>query len=174
MGNYQGWRVLEGPLGLQLPSQREKVWEFLEKWNIPVGCGILGGNGAGDPRASCPSAPGTAPGHWDPLETPAGLSLCFPILLSGITRLDPGTPEQLGTVWALGFSLGISPRTCTGGAVPGPVLGMLLLGWLGVTCCSLGCFCAHPRIPGSLTHGNIPSRAWSRGGENTQQCQWGV
>lgn len=53
---------VEGPGGFPGPaaahSQREKVWEFLEKRNIPMGrgctlgCGILGGNGAGDPELS--------------------------------------------------------------------------------------------------------------------------
>lgn len=49
-----------------------------------LGCGILGGNGAGDP--------GAAPQLLAiPKGSPGRLSLCFPILL------DPGTP--LGTVW---------------------------------------------------------------------------
>lgn len=146
-----------------------------------------GGNGAGDPGASCPSGPGhCSRAVGSPENTCRGLSLGFPILLSGIPKLDPGTPEAAAAGHGLGFGIprweqpqDLDTRACPTDPVPG----MLIPGWLRGTCCSLGCVssdsCAHPsqglqsRIPESLTHGNIPSRAWSRGG-NTQQCKWGI
>lgn len=114
---------------------------------------------------SCPSAPG----HCSrALGSPENTGRELSHFLPGITRLDPGTPEAAAAGHSLGFGIlpweqpqGLDMRGCP----TGPELGMLLPGWLGVACCSLGCVCAHPfpelqsRIPESLTHGNIPSRA---------------
>lgn len=145
------------------PGHARGLWLHPWMWDS-------GGNGAGDPGASCPSAPGhCSRAVGSPENTCRGFPWVFPYCCQGYPSWtpEPQKQQQLGTVWVLGFPAGNSPRTWTSGLVPVP--GMLIPGWLRGTCCSLGCVssdsCAHPsqglqsRIPESLTHGNIPSRA---------------
>lgn len=150
----------------------------------------LGGNGAGDPGASCPSAPGhCSRAVGSPENTCRGFPWVFPYCCQGYPSWtpEPQKQQQLGTVWVLGFPTGNSPRTWTPGLVPLTLCRE----------CSSQAGSGAPAAPwdvSALTPVPIPlkdsnqgsqkasptgisragpSRAWSRGG-NTQQCKWGI
>lgn len=172
------------------PTARER--RFGNSWRsgtspaVPMGCdctigsGIWGGNGAGDPRASCPPAPG----HWDPLQTPAG---AFPVFSHFAVR-----DKQAGS-W--------HPRSSSSWAQSGlwdSLLGTapelrvvpLTLCWECSSQAAWGSPAAPWDVP-ALTPAPIPFQGSSQGsqtaspmgisragpgagGGNTQQCQWGV
>lgn len=122
------WEIIRGggswrlPWACSCPGPTARERRFGNSWRsgtspwavaAPLAVGFWVGMVQVIPEPAVPQPLPIAPGHWDPLKTPAGLSLCFPILLSGITRLDPGTPDS--SSWAQS-GLWDSPL----GTAPGP------------------------------------------------------